>query len=90
MNNDLKCILIDSSMDVYKINQDTIQKLFTDKILDRKDITEEIGNEDIVDLLWEIIYHFRQDNIYDLGLIIDRLNDIKTDMEIEYTKDLPF
>lgn len=91
MNNDeLRCYIVDSNMNIYTLKQKKIQQLLDNKDIAPLDIISQVDNEDIVDLLWEIIYNYRHDNVYDLGLIIDRLNDIKLDIENEQLKDLPF
>ena len=73
----LMCKVIDSDMNLWTIKQEKMQELFSN--LAPLDIIEQIGNEDIFELVWEIISSFKCDK-YDLEYIVNRLNDIIVDM----------
>ena len=77
----LCCIVIDSGMNTWVVKQEKLQDLFS--TLKREDIISQVGNEDIFELLWEIIYRFKCNNKYELEDIVNRLNDIIIDMEQE-------
>ena len=73
----LVCKVIDSDMNLWTIKQEKMQELFSN--LAPLDIIEQVGNEDIFELVWEIICSFKC-NKYDLEYIVNRLNEIIVDM----------
>lgn len=75
----LVCKVIDSDMNVFTIKQNAMQKVFNE--LAPLDIIEQVGNEDIFELVWEIICSFKC-NKYDLEYIVNRLNEIIVDMGV--------
>lgn len=75
------CYIVDSGMQVIKVKQDKIQKLLDNKDIAPLDINEQIGNEDITDLLEYLITEYKLYNKYDLQYIVDYFNDIICDIE---------
>jgi hypothetical protein len=75
----LVCKVIDSDMNLWTIKQEKMQELFSN--LAPLDIIEQVGNEDIFELVWEIICSFKC-NKYDLEYIVNRLNEIIVDMGV--------
>jgi hypothetical protein len=75
----LVCKVIDSDMNLWTIKQEKMQELFSN--LSPLDIIEQVGNEDIFELVWEIICSFKC-NKYDLEYIVNRLNEIIVDMGV--------
>lgn len=78
---DLKCFVIDSSMTMWTLKQEKMQKIFDN--LSPLDIVSQVDNEDIVELIEEIICNFNKNNVYDLDYIINRLLDIKLEKEVQ-------
>ena len=78
MNKDLKYYIIDNSMNLYTYKQEDIQQLLEDK-----ELLSQLGNEDIVELLWEIICNFRYNDKIKLDYIIENLQEIRARMECE-------
>lgn len=78
--NDSKCFVIDSSMTMWTLKQEKMQKIFDN--LSPLDIVSQVDNEDIVELIEEIICNFNKNNVYDLDYIINRLLDIKLEKEV--------
>lgn len=76
---DLKCFVIDSSMTIWTLKQEKMQKIFDN--LSPLEIISQVDNEDIVELITEIICNFKKDNVYDLDYIINELQDIKLEKE---------
>lgn len=76
---DLKCFIIDSSMTIWTLKQEKMQKIFDN--LSPLEIISQVNNEDIVELIMEIICNFKKDNVYDLDYIINELQDIKLEKE---------
>jgi hypothetical protein len=77
---DLKCFVIDSSMTIWTLKQEKMQKIFDN--LSPLEIISQVDNEDIVELIIEIICNFKKDNVYDLDYIINELQDIKLEKEV--------
>lgn len=76
---DLNCFVIDSSMTIWTLKQEKMQKIFDN--LSPLEIISQVGNEDIVELIMEIICNFKKNNVYDLDYIINKLQDIKLEKE---------
>jgi len=89
-NEELRCYIVDSDMNIYTLKQKKIQQLLDNKDIAPLDIISQVDNDDLTSLLWEIICNFKHDNIYDLDCIINNLLDIKTDMENTQINELPF
>ena len=76
------CYIVDSGMNITTIKQDIIQKLIDNKTIGRLDIKEQVGCEDILDLIDELLVKFKLWNKYDIGYICEHLQDIICEMEI--------
>lgn len=82
MNKENMCYLVDSGMNITTIKQDVIQELIDNKTIGRLDIKEQVGCEDILDLIDELLVKFKLWNKYDMGYICEHLQDIICEMEI--------
>jgi hypothetical protein len=82
MKNKDMCYLVDSGMNITTIKQDVIQELIDNKTIGRLDIIEQVGCEDILDLIDELLIKFKLWNKYDMGYICEHLQDIICEMEI--------
>lgn len=82
MNRDNMCYIVDSGMNITTIKQNVIQELIDNKTIGRLDIIEQVGSEDILDLIDELLFKFKLWNKYDIGYICEHLQDIICEMEI--------
>ena len=76
------CYLVDSGMNITTIKQNVIQELIDNKTIGRLDIIEQVGSEDILDLIDELLIKFKLWNKYDMGYICEHLQDVICEMEI--------
>jgi hypothetical protein len=77
------CYIVDSSMTTYKIKQDKVQRLFSTKELKSEDVEEQLGNEDIIELLDTMLYAFGCFDKYNIQYLLDHYNDVMCDLESE-------
>lgn len=75
------CYIIDSGMQILKLRQDKIQELLDKKDIAPLDIKENVGSEDITDLIDYLLVEYKLHNKYDIQLIIDYLDDVICDIE---------
>ena len=76
------CYLVDSGMNITTIRQNVMQELINNKTIGRLDIIEQVGCEDILDLIDELLVKFKLWNKYDMGYICEHLQDVICEMEI--------
>jgi hypothetical protein len=76
------CYLVDSDMNITTIRQNVIQELIDNKTIGRLDIIEQVGCEDILDLIEELLVQFELWNKYDIGYICEHLQDIICEIEV--------
>lgn len=82
MKEDLFCYVIDSSIVLYKVKQEKMQDIFN-KEISPLDIKQEVANEDIFDLIYEIICEFDCNDKFNLEYFSNELQNIICDMESE-------
>ena len=82
MNKENMCYLVDSGMNITTIKQDKMQELIDNGTISGLDIKEQVGSEDILDLIDELLFKFKLWNKYDIGYICEHLQDIICEMEI--------
>lgn len=70
------CYIVDSGMQVIKVKQNKIQELLDKKDITPLDINEQVGNEDITDLIEYLLVEYKLYNKYNIQYIIAYLNDI--------------
>lgn len=75
------CYIVDSGLQVMKLRQDKIQELLDKKDIAPLDIKEQVGNEDITDLIDYLLVEYKLHNKYDIQLIVDYLEDVLCDYE---------
>ena len=75
------CYIVDSGMQVIKVRQNKIQELLDKKDITPLDINEQVGNEDITDLIEYLLVEYKLYNKYNIQYIIDYLNDIICEIE---------
>lgn len=75
------CYIVDSGMQVIKVKQNKIQELLDKKDITPLDINEQVGNEDITDLIEYLLVEYKLYNKYNIQYIIDYLNDIICEIE---------
>jgi hypothetical protein len=81
MQKEVYCYIIDNGMQVLKVKQSKIQKLLENKDIAPLDIMEQVGSEDITDLIDYLLCEYNLYNRYDIQFIIDYFNDIVCDLE---------
>ena len=77
------CYIVDSGMQVLKVKQKVIQELLDNKGIAPLDIAEQVGSEDITDLLEYLIVEYKLYDKYNLQYIVDYFNDAICDIESE-------
>ena len=75
------CYIVDSGLQVIKLRQSKIQELLDKKDIAPLDIKEQVGNEDITDLIDYLLVEYKLHNKYDIQLIVDYLEDVLCDYE---------
>lgn len=70
------CLIIDSGMNILKVKQSKIQELLDNKDIAPLDIKEQIGIEDITELIEEILIQFNAHNKFELRYVIQFLEDL--------------
>ena len=82
MKNKDMCYIVDSGMNITTIKQDKMQELIDNGTISRLDIIEQVGCEDILDLIDELIVKFGLYSKYDIGYICEHLQDIICGIEV--------
>lgn len=75
------CYIVDSGMNITKIRQSKMQELLDKKEISPLDIKEQVGSENITDLIDYLLVEFKSYDKFDIQLILNYLNDIMCDFE---------